>query len=250
MAGGGTVTCGRTWHSRGPRDVPRAGLGWWHLAPAPPRGSSGSHGGLGSLGSGIGRGDPCPEQPKNEHSCRVPACPLRVPVPSAHPAMLCSPVPPPVPRDGLGGRGSGVGVRGRDRGRALAQGGGAGGAGIAGILRYVSFVPSVSPRATQPRARCGAVARGGPRGCPRVSPPSVAACGSSGTSFEDDLTLGAEGTGHPRGSPRCHRHPPRGQRGWGQAGAEAGDSHHQLLQEGFGGAGLSPSSAGAVAAKR
>ncbi|NWX35841.1 TESP1 protein, partial [Notiomystis cincta] len=30
-------------------------------------------------------------------------------------------------------------------------------------------------------------------------PLSLAACGSSGTSFEDDLALGAEGTGHPRG---------------------------------------------------
>lgn len=26
----------------------------------------------------------------------------------------------------------------------------------------------------------------------------LAGCGSNGTSFEDDLTLGAEGTGHPR----------------------------------------------------
>ncbi|NXE30385.1 TESP1 protein, partial [Ardeotis kori] len=40
-------------------------------------------------------------------------------------------------------------------------------------------------------------------GLPRASPGfrSLAGCGSNGTSFEDDLTLGAEGTGHPGVSP-------------------------------------------------
>lgn len=61
---------------------------------------------------------------------------------------------------------------------------------------------------------------------------SLAVCGSNGTSFEDDLTLGAEGTNHPwarRGVPSCGvtvtpwaELPWWRQGSWGQAGSDPG----------------------------
>lgn len=90
------VPCG-TW--RVSRDVPRAGLGWWHLPPTP----------LGCLlylpVSGIG--DTSRTSQKRAQllcPCVSPSCPLRVPCMS--PACPCPQRPPAMlgPRDGLGCR--------------------------------------------------------------------------------------------------------------------------------------------------
>lgn len=218
-AQGAGPTLGITWV---PLGNPQTGLGGQGGGILPlHRAGGGSPGGLGSLGLGVCRGDPPPEHPTVVHplpaspaavSSLSPCASLSVTLsPPTHPTALRS----PVPRDGDGD--------GCNGGFALVQvvrGDPTGGAGLAGSLRYVSSWgaqaggPCTSPKPPPAPGGAGRWAEGTPRTdaaarglalsptlvvpAPRKALLSLPGCGSNGTSFEDDLTLGAEGTSHPR----------------------------------------------------